>query len=402
MRSWFSTRVGIALWAVSIGFLAPGCGSRGPETDYGVSRGTSLNGTSIFAAMLSERGHPIRAALRLSGELGDWAEGIVRFAPYPGPPAKDEGEWFRSWLARDRDRWLIYVVRDFDTAAEYWTQIRDGLAEASDSDRRAEAEENRSREAGWVGRLPAKAKDAADPAAWFTMGEPSNPPHVCTKLSGEWAAGVDAAAAALTLHEPLKSASRCVLLEGDGKPLVIDKSLAGQPRVLVIANGSFLLNEALANRARRPLAERVADWPESTRDKVALVEGGFVLDDDRPPTLWDLLWRIDALRWAAVQVGLAGLIAALARAPRLGRPRPEPASGADRPAAHAEALGSLLAQTGAAADARELLDRYRQWRGAHSSRDQGRSSGRAHAPARAALPQPSRRPPAADGAKPIN
>ena len=77
------------------------------------------------------------------------------------------------------------------------------------------------------------------------------------------------------------------------------------------------------------------------------------------PSLWDLLRRIPSLRWVAIQVGLAALLAALARAPRLGRPRPDPPSGADRPAEHAVALGALLARASAAREAHELLDRYR-------------------------------------------
>jgi hypothetical protein len=396
MKFPLSKRLGIALTAALIGCALPGCTARGPETEYGVSRGTSLNGTGVFAAMLAERGHELRAAIRLGDKLGEWAEGIVRFAHNPGPPDKDEGEWFRAWLAADRDRWLIYVINDFDTSAEYWTQIRDSISQAAEPDHHAQAEENRSDAAGrWVDDPPQKAKDAALFTDWFTMDVPWTPPRVCSKLGGDWARGIDAAAAALTVHEPLKSDSKCVLLEGDGKPLVIDKSRIGQARVLVIANGSFLLNEALVNAARRPLAERVADWPQSSGDRVALLEGDFVLAGDKPPTLWDLLKRIAALRWAAIQLGLAGLIAALARAPRLGRPRPEASSGAERPAAHAEALGSLLEQTRAAGDARELVDRYRQWRGAQAAREPGRSSGRAHPPTRAATTRPAGPSPAA-------
>jgi hypothetical protein len=401
MRIGSSPRVKVVLSVVAFSLIAPGC-SRGPETDYGVSRGASLNGTSVFAAMLAERGHKTRVALRLTDELADQAQGIVRFALHPGPPAKDEAAWFHSWLARDRDRWLIYVVRDYDTAAEYWKQIRDGISQAEDPRRYAEAEEERSEAAGWVAKLPEKPKEVADPKVWFTMDEAWAPPRVCTKLSGAWAKGIDAEAALLTVHEPLKADPRCVLLEADGKPIVIDKTRPGQPRVLVVANGSFLLNEALVNPARRPLAEQVADWPVSFGDQVALVEGGYVLDDGRMPTLWDLLRRIAALRWVAIQVGLAGLIAALARAPRLGRPRPEAASGAERPAAHAEALGSLLEQTRAAGDARELLERYRHWRGAQASREPVRSSARAHSPNRAAAKRPAGPSPAAASLKPAD
>jgi hypothetical protein len=378
--------------------IVTGC-ARGPDITYGVTRGASLNGTSVFEAMLQERGFQTRVALRLTTELEEWAKGIVRFAPYPGPPAKDEADWFRSWLARDRTRWLIYVVRDFDTTAEYWAQIRDGISEKDDPARRAIAEENRASAENWVTDLPLKAKDAAPRATWFTTDTPVSPPRVCTTLSGEWAAGVDAQAAALTVHEPLNSNAGHVLLEGDGKPIVIMKR-AGQPNVLLVASGTFLLNGALVNPARRPLAERVADWPDNIGDHVALVEGAFLLDGDKAPSLFDLLARLPGLRWAAIQVGLAALFAALARAPRLGRPRPEPVSGADRPAAHAEALGSLLEQTGDALAARELLARYHQWRNPHTPREPARTSGRAHPPQRAARSQPPKQEADAPSAQP--
>ena len=96
--------------------------------------------------------------------------------------------------------------------------------------------------------------------------------------------------------------------------------------------------------------------------------------DAEPPTIWNLMRRIPSLRWVAIQVGLAALMAALARAPRLGRPRPDPPSGADRPAEHALALGTLLARAKAAPEAHELLDRYRRWRFPRTSRAGGDSS----------------------------
>ena len=75
--------------------------------------------------------------------------------------------------------------------------MRDGLTDSSDADRRAEAEEKRNAAADWVDKLPAKAKPAADPREWFETDTAWNPPRACTKLSGPWADGIDAAAAGL-------------------------------------------------------------------------------------------------------------------------------------------------------------------------------------------------------------
>ena len=61
-------------------------------------------------------------------------------------------------------------------------------------------------------------------------------------------------------------------------------------RVLVVANGSFLLNATLVNRARRPLALRVARWAGDEPMHVAFVEGSFVLGDPpAQPSVFGLL-----------------------------------------------------------------------------------------------------------------
>jgi hypothetical protein len=382
MKALSDARLALLLSCMLFAIL-PGCG-RGPETEYGRSRGTSLNGTSAFAEMLRQRGHNVRAAVRLTDSLAEWAQGIVRFAPYPGPPDEDEAGWIRQWLDEDPERWLIYVVRDFDTTAEYWKEVRDGISELADPERRAEAEEKRVEAADWVHTLPPKAKKSGNAREWFTVESGAGPPKICTELGGLWAEGVDAAAAALWLHETIKPDRRSIMLSGDNKALVVDKSVIGQGNVLIVANGSFLLNEAIVNPARRGLAVRVAEWPDGEMQHVAFVDGSYVMSEDEgTPSLWKLMQRLPAFRWVAIQMALAGVFAALARAPRLGRPRPDPVSGADRPAAHAEALGTLLAASRATTESLDLLERYRQWRWPHAPREPVRVSGRFHAAGRA-------------------
>ncbi len=128
------------------------------------SRGTSLNGTSVLAAMLRERwarsahGDP---AQRRAGGLGRRDRS---FRSLPRSARRNEAAWYRDWLAGDRDRWLIYVVRDFDTVAEYWQNV---WARSHRLQRaRTQAEADRTTiEAARLGQpLPKKAKTAADPA----------------------------------------------------------------------------------------------------------------------------------------------------------------------------------------------------------------------------------------------
>ena len=165
------------------------------------------------------------------------------------------------------------MVRDFDTVAEYWEGVRDGLSTRASPAARAEAEQKRIAAARWFDQLPAEGKTGRRSREWFEDDTAWNPPRACTKLRVPGPKGIDAAAAGLTVHEPLKTARGFILLEGDGKPLVIEKAI-GRGKVLVIASGSFLLNEAVVNPARRPLAERVVEWVADDSSEVALGRRG--------------------------------------------------------------------------------------------------------------------------------
>jgi hypothetical protein len=347
----------IALLAVSAGDL------RGPETGYGSSRGASLNGTGAFAGLIHRQGHEVRTALRLSDDLAQWADVIVRFASIPGPPDKVEASWYTQWLDDRPERALVYVVRDYDAQAEYWNLVLNRPSGELDTERRKRAEWNRDETRNWVADLPSKAAKPADAAAWFAVGPAVNPPSMCKTLGGSWGVGIDAIGAALTLHEPLMPRGKHVLLRGDDKVLAMEWSVGDGSRVLAVANGSFLLNLPLVNPARRPLAVRVVQWIGNEPRRVAFVDGPSVVGGPQaPPSFWDLIGGIPSFRWVAFHLGVVGLFACLARAPQLGRPRPEPPSDASRPAAHAEALGALLARTRATNFAHELLRNYRRWR----------------------------------------
>jgi hypothetical protein len=367
----------IATWSVAgLLVLAPGC-ARGPETVYGSSRGTSLNGTGAFAALVEGRGHEVRTARRLTDELAGWADAIVRFATTPGPPDRAEGDWYEAWLESRPGRALIYVVRDYDARPDYWKLVLERLGGPADEAKRAEAEGKLDEAKGWADELPPRAKDAAAAGRWFAVGPPIIPPGACKRLGGPWAGAVDAAAAEIPIHEPLRADPDrdLVLLSGEEKVLAMAWETGEESEVLVVAGGSFLLNLPLAIPARRPLAEKVLDWLGDVPRRVAFVDGSSVMGGPRPPpSLLDLLARISSFRWAAIHLGLFGLVAALARAPRLGCPLPDPRPETDRPVAHAEALGSLLERAGGRAAAITILEEYRQWR---SPRVSGR---RTHGP----------------------
>jgi hypothetical protein len=362
------SRIRLATLSI-LGLLAMGGCGAGPEIGYGRSSGKSLNGTGVFSGMVRRSGHEVRVARRLTDELLDWADAIVRFAPRPGPPGHEEANWYMEWMKLTSDARLVYVVRDYDAEPEYWRLVLQDLDPGSEADRarREEAEESLERAEKRAAQRPEKEESPADPDEWFTTGSADESPRPSGKLTGPWAEGVEAS---IPVHEPLKSGDRDVLLLADDRAVVMQQSPDGDSWLLVVANGSFLLNLPLAMPERRPLAAHVVEWLGPQPRHVAFVEGSSVLGGpDTPPSLFDLLGRIASFRWVAVQFAVFGFLACLARAPRLGRPRPEPGEEVTRPVAHAEALGGLLRKARGITVARGLIDSYRRWRFARVSQE---------------------------------
>ena len=358
--------------------VASGCGPSRVEKSYGRSRGSSINGTGVLAELFRQRGDEVRAAVRLNDTLSQWADVLVRFSMHPGPPDAEEARWMLDWLRGRPGRRLVYVVRDFDAEPDFWTETIAALPVDAPAEVRNRLKENLDQSQDWVAGLPPKPKSPARPIEWFAVDPKPPPPSTCRKLEGPWAKEVDAKSAAISRHAGFRvdEDDQPVLLRGDGAPLAIAWTLDNGSRALALANASFLLNASLLNRARRPLAVRVVDWTGPGSSHVAFVEGEEVLASKDPEASSSSspfrLLQVSPFGRVAAHVLAFLLLLALAYAVRLGRPRPEPPSGVERPSAHPEALGVLLARTGRADTARSLLDVYRRWR--HPSSASGRAA----------------------------
>jgi hypothetical protein len=365
----------MALVALAAAALA-GCGNDTVETAYGSSRGESINGTAALAEMFRARGSEVRTAVRMTDELLEWADVIVRFAPYPGPPGKEEAEWFDRWLEEGVDRRLVYVPRDYNAWTDYWTKVAEDLPSDAPEKLRSRVEQRRSRGQDSSDLPLIKPEKVASPDSWFAVESATGIPVTCQTLEGPWAQGIDAVKAAVRHRGTLKVDAEHVLLTcGRKATIAMEFTRDSDGKVLVLANGSFLLNGALVIPERRKLADRVVEWTGTGQEKVAFLDGGFVLGGEAEmPSVFGILERIPSIRWVVIQMMIVGIAACLARAPRLGRARSEPPSDADRPVAHAEALGQLLFRGGQSSRARSILEAYRAWRAPGGS-GQAASSG---------------------------
>jgi hypothetical protein len=389
--AWLWPVVGLvaAVVLLTVGYLLT-AGTRNEELPaaYGHRRGStelvrSVNGTSVLAEMFRAAGHRVSTWTRLSPRLEDFD--VIVWAPDDfAPPTKEQREFLESWLSKgDSGRVVVYIGRDYDAATAYWDEVRPSAPaeDAAEIQRRwatARADYAKAR-----AQMPAKQY-----AVWFTAKRDGQRRDVRT-LQGEWAKGIDASQCEITLQgrldvpvqadktpaDPLIPEKFEPLLLSDGDILAMrvtdPEGNFGDGQVIVLANGSWVLNYPLVNHEHRKLAARLVNECGSP-GKVAFVEsgpGGPDVLDKEPSSGSSEPWPPYPLNAILFHVVVLGILFCLARFPIFGRPRdlpPEPAADFGR---HVAALGELLARSQDRNYAQARLMQYREL----AKRDSGKS-----------------------------
>jgi hypothetical protein len=296
------------------------------------------------------------------------ADVIVWFPDDFQTPSAEAIDWFDEWLYDQDERTLIIVGRDFDAAPGYWTKMQP-LAGAG-------------KETAFANRL-AKAQSAAagdragipdsDDYYWYRM-EGKLKHRKVRSLAGkpEWLAGVDPAKLEMELNGRVRPPRAppsddyqpaVVLLESEGDPLVFRQRIEGS-QVIVVANGSFLLNAQLVNHEHRKLAASLIREVGDERAVVFLESNGSpqIAPADEAieiPTGMELL-AIPPFDQILLHLALVGVVFCFARWPIFGLPREEPSRENTDFGRHVAALGELLSMTQNREYAQQRLAHYQQ------------------------------------------
>lgn len=347
-------------------FFLTGC-SRDIDTIYGQRQGPgasgSVNGAAVLGEMFEKAGHRVFSWRALSPRLHDRADCIVWFPDDFKPPSKEVREWLEEWLTQDAGRTLIYVGRDFDAAPWYWervstdvppdqrTRVRKRLSWANDnysSDRE---------------HLPKKPEDCG----WFTIDN-SKPLRKPKTLEGKaaWLNDIDAKKIDIELRSRLTPPKTAEALLRSGDDVLISRKAMKDSQLIVVANGSFLLNLPLVNHEHRKLAGKLIGKVGAPGKTVVFLEsdeGGPPIRDDDPAAAAATgleIFNVWPTNWILLHLAAVGVIFCFMRWPIFGRPRTcEIANGSDF-GRHVDALAELLKRSRDHAYAMERILNYRQ------------------------------------------
>jgi hypothetical protein len=367
-------------WLLAVGLvLAAGCGGEKIDGTYGRRRGSpggeSVNGTAVLGEMFREAGSTVASRRFLSPKIHDYD--VIVWAPDDFQPPDDEvREFLEAWLARGSKRTLVYIGRDYDAETAYWEAILD----AAPAEQRVEVLRRlaRARAAYAARRASIPDGQATD---WFSMHRDGRSDRTGSqRWSGTWAQDDSLQVSALQAEiqgrlEPPELASSGnrspyrseVLLQGPDGILAFRLTHRRQPnsQILVMTNGSFLLNLPLIEKEHRKLAGKlIADCGMPA--KVVFLESGpggpFVFPQEpgsQHPTGLEAftVWPLGAILWHFLALGVFYLFARLTI---FGRPHQLPPEAVSDFGRHVHALGELLAATGDSGYARRQLAQFHE------------------------------------------
>jgi hypothetical protein len=354
-------------------------GSDELQTRYGRRMGndygSSVNGTYVFAEMFRQSGRNVASHDRLSPRLRKF-QTIVWFPDDFGVPTGEQLDFLAGWMFEGRGRTVIYVGRDYDAATAYWTKVLPLAPPEQVDEVKRRLADAKSQFASARASIP-NDRDAR----WFTLK--NGPQQKVTAFSGDgdWNQLFDAQRAEITLASRLEPAAN----DGSSseRPETAEKLLTsgndtfiarlsdgawGDGQVLIVSNGSTLLNYPLVNKEHRKIANKLIG--ECSDGDVAFVEsgrGGPPVEHrslPKPHQAWP--FPMNAIVFHLVMLAL---IYCLAQAPIFGRPRTLPADVPTDFGKHIAALGKLMQRTKDQAYAFARLQQYRQ----HGKRDSGKA-----------------------------
>jgi hypothetical protein len=356
----------VAACVFSLLLLLSGCSEDHIDTHYGVrsepGASGSVNGTAVLAEMFEQAGHRVTSWRALSPRLSEHADCIVWFPNDFEPPSVDVRDWLEEWLRDEPDRTLIYVGRDFDAASWYWAKVQ---AEAPREQAAAVAAELEAARTSFA-RRRSKMPESRD-CDWFTADGKRRPRKV-RELSGDsqWLKDIDPARLEIELNGRIIPAPSAEVLLRSKDDMLVSREPFGRSQLIVVTNGSFLLNLPLVNHEHRKLAGKLIDQIGAPGRKVVFLEShadGPPIHQQDPaaqmPSGLEIL-TMPPVNWIFVHFAAVGILLCFSRWLIHGVPRQLPPDSTSDFGKHIRALAELLERSGDREYATSRVAHYQQ------------------------------------------
>ena len=354
--------------ALGLLLFVTGCGSgQQLNTEYGKIAGRhgtdSLNGVSVLADMFVQRGFKVKRRTKISPRIEKF-ETIVWFPDDYSCPSEEAIESLNQWLQNANGytkRTLIYVGRDYDARTDYLNRVKDSapIQQREELLRRiAEA------------RLAQDSQSSQGELFWFDADistcewfeQESLGRQKAQFLTGPMSDQVNArecvveySTILVATQETLDGGGRWEaesLLKADGHPTVLRLTrpdiAPGESEILVISNGSFLLNYTLINSEHRKLAGQLIDRCEPYEDVLFLESGRRGIDVSDSDTINHNTWAWIAqppLRYIVPHFLMWGILFCFVYFPIFGRPRRLKKGNTTTFRSHINAMGKLMGRS---------------------------------------------------------
>lgn len=389
MNGLSSSRYLVLLLLLACGIVV-GCGKPSSKlrTAYGKRTGNeagSVNGTKALSEMFREAGYYVRSYSAVSPSM--LRHNVIVWFPnsFDGPTPEFRDTILR-WLEEEEGRTFIYVGRDFDASIQYWNDVLNKVDPAEKLD----VMRQRSLAIESFDKLRNYQSPQAD--YQFYKIERDAPRRVASSLSGPWAKGIDASKTQIELRSRMIPADEDTIYKGfdtfdeDAVPihLVEDSEILlstgkeaivarlgsdySDNQIILVNNGSFLLNLPLVNPEHRKLAAKLVNQCDESYyapDSVAFLEteGGVRIMNADQSTDGNSGWEWLS-KWPLNLVGLQMawwlIVLCFALYPIFGRAKKLPSAETSDFKKHIDSVGDLLQATDDHGYAQLRVQQYHQ------------------------------------------
>ena len=349
--------------------LVVGCGqSQAVKDTYGRRTGTgrkSVNGTGVLGSMFESAGYQVRSWATLSPRIEKEDVLVIVIDSFYAPHA-EFCDRLEEWLSSDSGRTLIFIGRDYDAAVEYWKEV----APKSSAE---QVDESQRRLANAIVKHESirDSVEEEQSSPWFDVSYDEKP-RLAKQLRGPWAGDLDKnVSLPLTSkvsvpeddenHWAGEMQSESLLKSGrEDIVFKVRRAYWDDSQVIVVNNGSFILNLPLVDSTNQILATKLIDECGSA-SRVMFIEGDSYRvgesDGNAMPTGWEAFtqWPLSAI---LIHLAFVGILFCFAVFPIFGKPRTDNDDSTSDFGKHIDALGKLLERTSDVAYAKSQLETY--------------------------------------------